>query len=124
MVGGLSAKPHLAKQLDLFVRPEEVLKVAIGTTIIYRKSGLQGALVKTPNEMVDAFDIAVGGILGPGARFNQALKGRKRAIRSLQCWSSYRGPEESFHQFMGRVGSSTLYIATRKKRCSQTSFPA
>ena len=38
--------------------------------------GLQGALVKTPDGMVDAFDIAVGGILGPGAKFNEALKGR------------------------------------------------
>ncbi|GIQ66000.1 hypothetical protein PACILC2_45680 [Paenibacillus cisolokensis] len=38
--------------------------------------GLQGALVKTPEGMVDAFDIAVGGTLGPNAKFNTPLKGR------------------------------------------------
>jgi ferredoxin-nitrite reductase len=37
--GGLSAKPHLAKQLDMFVRPEEVLRVAIGVTTIFRDYG-------------------------------------------------------------------------------------
>ena len=37
--GGLSAKPHLAKELDMFVRPEEVLKVAIGVTEIFRDYG-------------------------------------------------------------------------------------
>lgn len=37
--GGLSAKPHLAKQLDMFVRPEEVLKVATGVTTIFRDYG-------------------------------------------------------------------------------------
>lgn len=37
--GGLSAKPHLAKPLDIFVRPEEVLKVAIGVTTIFRDHG-------------------------------------------------------------------------------------
>ncbi|MBU5442258.1 nitrite/sulfite reductase [Paenibacillus sp. MSJ-34] len=37
--GGLSVKPHLAKQLDIFVRPEEVLKVAIGVTTIFRDYG-------------------------------------------------------------------------------------
>ncbi|MFD1178820.1 nitrite/sulfite reductase [Paenibacillus puldeungensis] len=37
--GGLSAKPHLAKPLDIFIRPEEVLKVAIGVTTIFRDYG-------------------------------------------------------------------------------------
>jgi len=37
--GGLSAKPHLAQQLDMFVRPEEALKVAIGVTTIFRDYG-------------------------------------------------------------------------------------
>jgi ferredoxin-nitrite reductase len=40
--------------------------------------GLQGSLVKTPDGMVDAFDIAIGGTLGPGATFNKALKSRIR----------------------------------------------
>lgn len=37
--GGLSAKPHLAQQLDVFVLPEEVLKVAIGVATIFRDHG-------------------------------------------------------------------------------------
>ncbi|MBY0086599.1 nitrite/sulfite reductase [Brevibacillus brevis] len=37
--GGLSAKPFLAKQLDVFVRPEDVVKVAAGVTTLYRDFG-------------------------------------------------------------------------------------
>ena len=37
--GGLSAKPFLAKPLNLFVRPEEVLKVAVGVATIFRDYG-------------------------------------------------------------------------------------
>ncbi|MFA4136524.1 MULTISPECIES: nitrite/sulfite reductase [unclassified Brevibacillus] len=37
--GGLSAKPYLAKQLDVFVRPEEVVKVAAGVTTLFRDFG-------------------------------------------------------------------------------------
>ncbi|MCP1310420.1 nitrite/sulfite reductase [Paenibacillus tyrfis] len=73
--------------------------------------GLQGALVKMPDGMVDAFDIAVGGILGPGAQFNQALKGPVRGDQVgpvleqlILYYKDNRGPEETFHQFAGRVG--------------------
>lgn len=37
--GGLSAKPYLAQQLDLFVAPENVIKVAIGVTTLFRDYG-------------------------------------------------------------------------------------
>lgn len=37
--GGLSARPFLAQQLDAFVRPEEVVKVALGVTTIFRDYG-------------------------------------------------------------------------------------
>lgn len=37
--GGLSAKPYLAKKLDIFVRPEEVVKVAAGVTTLFRDFG-------------------------------------------------------------------------------------
>ncbi|WP_281882948.1 nitrite/sulfite reductase [Paenibacillus sp. YYML68] len=73
--------------------------------------GLQGALVKTPEGMVDAFDIAVGGILGPGAKFNEVLKGRVKGDQVgpvleqlILYYKENRGPEETFHQFVGRVG--------------------
>ena len=37
--GGWSAKPYLAKKLDIFVRPEEVVKVAAGVTTLFRDFG-------------------------------------------------------------------------------------
>ncbi|MFD2370779.1 nitrite/sulfite reductase [Brevibacillus sp. GCM10020057] len=37
--GGLSAKPYLAQKLDVFVRPEEVVKVAEGVTTLFRDFG-------------------------------------------------------------------------------------
>lgn len=37
--GGLSNRPHLGKQLDLFVRPEQVVEVAKGVTTIFRDYG-------------------------------------------------------------------------------------
>lgn len=37
--GGLSAKPYLAEELDIFVRPEEVKDVTIAVTKIYRDYG-------------------------------------------------------------------------------------
>ncbi|MBE1447080.1 nitrite/sulfite reductase [Paenibacillus sp. OAS669] len=73
--------------------------------------GLQGALVKTPEGMVDAFDIAVGGILGPGAQFNQVLKGRVKGDnvgpvleQLILYYKENRSEDETFHQFVHRVG--------------------
>lgn len=37
--GGLSARPYLAQKLDAFVRPEEVVKVAVAVTEIFRDYG-------------------------------------------------------------------------------------
>ncbi len=37
--GGLAARPLLAQKLDLFVRPEDVLKVSIGVATIFRDYG-------------------------------------------------------------------------------------
>ena len=37
--GGLSANPHLAEELDVFVRPEKVRDVAVAVTKIYRDYG-------------------------------------------------------------------------------------
>ncbi|WP_018749951.1 nitrite/sulfite reductase [Paenibacillus sanguinis] len=78
--------------------------------------GLQGSLIKTPEGMVDAFDIAVGGTLGGGdhglqARFNQVLKGRVKGdqvasvlAQLLQFYKEQRTDTESFHEFVQRVG--------------------
>lgn len=74
--------------------------------------GLQGSLIKTPGGMVDAFDIAVGGSLGPGAQLNKPLKGRVKGddvgpvlARLLLFYKENRlSPEESFFAYVHRVG--------------------
>ncbi len=77
--------------------------------------GLQGSLVKTPEGMVDAYDIAVGGTLGPGAKFNTALKGRVKSdnvnnvlAQIITFYKETRQDGESFHQFVERVGIETM----------------
>ena len=77
--------------------------------------GLQGSLVKTPEGMVDAYDIAVGGTLGPGAKFNTALKGRVKSDnvnnvleQLINFYKDSRESGESFHQFVERVGIETM----------------
>ncbi|TJY42002.1 nitrite/sulfite reductase [Cohnella pontilimi] len=77
--------------------------------------GLQGSLIKTPEGMVDAFDIAVGGTLGPGAKYNTALKGRVKgdevADRLAELIHFYKGSrltDESFHDFVHRVGIEAM----------------
>lgn len=77
--------------------------------------GLQGALVKTEQGMIDAFDIAVGGILGPNARFNTTLKGRVKGDdvphvleQLLLYYKQERHAGESFHAFFLRVGAEAF----------------
>ncbi|MGN7457111.1 nitrite/sulfite reductase [Paenibacillus pasadenensis] len=73
--------------------------------------GLQGSLVKTPEGMVDAFDIAVGGILGPGAVLNKPLKGRVKGddvpavlAELIEFYKQGRESGETFHAYVLRVG--------------------
>lgn len=73
--------------------------------------GLQGALVKTQDGMIDAFEIAVGGTLGPGAKFNETLKGRVKGddlgpvlAQLISYYKDNRKTNESFHAFYKRVG--------------------
>ncbi len=77
--------------------------------------GLQGALVKTESGMIDAFDLHVGGSLGPDAAFNQKLKGRVPGDRVapvigslIEFYKAERQPGERFHQFVRRVGVETF----------------
>ncbi len=74
--------------------------------------GLQGTLIKTPEGMIDAFDISVGGILGPGAQFNTTLKGKVKGdevgsvlAQLLLFYKESRHIGESFHMFFNRVGT-------------------
>ncbi|RKD26732.1 ferredoxin--nitrite reductase [Ammoniphilus oxalaticus] len=74
--------------------------------------GLQGALLKTDEGMISAFDVHVGGTLGlDQARFNQRLKARIEADRLgpflAQLIGSYKEERiegESYWQYVERVG--------------------
>lgn len=77
--------------------------------------GLQGSLIKTENGMKDAFDLFVGGSLGPDAAFNQRLKGRILGERIapvigslIEQYKQLRLPDEKFHQYVRRVGVAEI----------------
>lgn len=77
--------------------------------------GLQGVLIKTPEGMKEAFELAVGGILGPDAQFNEKLKGRVPAeqvgpvlAHLIKFYKDNRSEKETFHQFFQRVGVSAF----------------
>ncbi|MFM1651439.1 nitrite/sulfite reductase [Brevibacillus sp. B_LB10_24] len=76
--------------------------------------GLQGALVKTPNGMVDAFDIYVGGTLEE-ARFNQKLKARIMAddlgpflAQLIAIYKEERQGGEPYWRYVERVGLEAI----------------
>ncbi|MGD8188659.1 nitrite/sulfite reductase [Brevibacillus ginsengisoli] len=77
--------------------------------------GLQGSLIKTEDGMKDAFDLYVGGSLGPDAAFNQKLKGRILGDRVapvigslLEQYKQHRLPDEKYHQYVRRVGVAEI----------------
>ena len=68
-------------------------------------------LVRTPEGMVDAFDISVGGTLGLEPQLNKPLKGRVKGDdvprvleHLLKFYKENKSDEETFHQFVNRVG--------------------
>lgn len=112
---------RVAQYLDEHVQLDEKIRIhfigcpnACGQKHI-ADIGLQGALVKTPNGMIDAFDIAVGGILGPNARFNKTLKGRVKGDdvplvleQLILFYKNNRIEDESFHDYFLRVGAEAF----------------
>lgn len=73
--------------------------------------GLQGVLIKTEEGMKEAFELFIGGILGPGAQFNEKLKGRILAeevgpilTELIHVYKLQRTGDENFHQFYNRHG--------------------
>ncbi|HEY8804083.1 MAG TPA: nitrite/sulfite reductase [Clostridium sp.] len=72
---------------------------------------LQGALIKTDSGLVEAFDIFLGGTLGPNAKFSEALDCRVKSVDIAQTlealilfYKNNRNNEENFNQFVNRVG--------------------
>lgn len=82
--------------------------------------GLQGSLIKTPEGMVEAFDIAIGGTLsggdhGPVAQFASPLKGRVKGDdvalvleQLITFYKEQRTVDENFHEFTQRVGLAVI----------------
>ncbi|NGQ95348.1 nitrite/sulfite reductase [Brevibacillus sp. SYP-B805] len=77
--------------------------------------GLQGSLVKTGDGMKEAFDIYIGGTLGPNARFNEKLSGRILAddlprvlVALIGFFKETKERGESFLQFVQRVGTAAF----------------
>jgi ferredoxin-nitrite reductase len=77
--------------------------------------GLQGVLLKTEDGMKDAYEIYVGGILGPGAQFNKRLKGKVIADqvaptieRLVLYFKEHKNKNESFFEFVERIGLEPL----------------
>ncbi len=73
--------------------------------------GLQGALVKTENGMVDAFDVFVGGTLDIQSRFNKRLKARVTVdklgpflAQLIGFYKEERNEQESYWEYVERVG--------------------
>ncbi|TBL73042.1 nitrite/sulfite reductase [Paenibacillus thalictri] len=108
---------QVAQYLDAHIELDEEIRIhfigcpnACGQKHI-ADIGLQGTLIQTPKGMEEAFEIAIGGILGPGAKFNEPLKGRVKAddlgpvlAQLILFYKEYRCDEETFHQFVNRVG--------------------
>jgi ferredoxin-nitrite reductase len=77
--------------------------------------GLQGVLLKTEDGMKDAYEIYVGGILGPKAQFNKKLNGKIIADqlaptieRLVIHFKENKNQSESFFDFVERVGLEPL----------------
>ncbi|MGM0790988.1 MAG: nitrite/sulfite reductase [Bacillota bacterium] len=74
--------------------------------------GLQGMKVRNENkEMVEAYEIYVGGTLNAGGKFNEKLKGKVEAEKLadvleelLHFFKNEKSAGESFFDFVGRAG--------------------
>ncbi|CAM3138928.1 nitrite/sulfite reductase [Sporolactobacillus spathodeae] len=78
--------------------------------------GIQGLKIKTPNqELIDAYELFVGGSLISGGHFNERLKGRIPATRIISVvrqlllfFKETKEPGEHFFEFKNRVGLDRL----------------
>ncbi|PLR94868.1 nitrite/sulfite reductase [Bacillus sp. T33-2] len=81
--------------------------------------GFQGIQVRNKNkEMIEAYEIYVGGTLNDGGQFNQKLKGKIPAEQLtgvvehlLQYFSAEKTAGESFFSFVKRIGIEPLQTA-------------
>lgn len=112
-----SVAEYLDQQIELDV-PVRIHFVGCPNACGQRQTadiGLQGVLMKTPEGMKEAFEIAIGGILGPNAQFNEKLKGRVPAnqvgpvlAHLIHFYKNNRNEKETFHQFYQRVSLSAF----------------
>lgn len=88
--------------------------------------GFQGALIKTPEGTKDAFDVFIGGTLGPGATFNKKLQGRvlgddlKKVIgQVVNFFKENKEEGETFFDFTHRVGIESLQDTFNKAQAAR-----
>ncbi|MBM7704663.1 nitrite/sulfite reductase [Metabacillus iocasae] len=78
--------------------------------------GLQGIKMRTKDkQMVEAFEIYVGGTLNAGGKFNEKLKGKVNAEQLIDVLADFlthfkeeKLLGENFHEFFNRVGIESL----------------
>lgn len=77
--------------------------------------GLRGSLIKTDSGNEEAYDVFIGGKLGPGAQFGQKLNNRLRkadainfVISAVEYYMKERREEELFHDFVKRQDISVF----------------
>ncbi|HEX9780902.1 MAG TPA: nitrite/sulfite reductase [bacterium] len=77
--------------------------------------GLLGAKTKVDGQIVDAYDVFVGGRMGQGAQFNHAVARRipatdvaKRLERLLVEYRARRRPREAFNDWCARAGDEAV----------------
>lgn len=77
--------------------------------------GLRGALIKSDLGKTEAFDVFVGAVLGPNAKFNTKLTGRVKAeqlnaliLDFISFYNRNHLPQEAFHQFVERIDASAF----------------
>jgi len=81
--------------------------------------GLQGVLMRNADkEMVEAYELYVGGTLHDGGKFNEKLKGRVPAEnltdvleQLLSHFKSKKNQHETYFDFVNRMGLSTIQTA-------------
>lgn len=85
--------------------------------------GLQGVLLKTEDGMKDAYEIYVGGILGPEAQFNERLKGKVIAdqvaptIEKLVLYYKENKQQRFLRRFFGKRLYSIIQNVHDQRMC-------
>ncbi len=112
---------QIVEYLEKRVRLDEPLRIHItgcpNACAQYQigQIGMMGSKTKVDGQIVDAYDILIGGQLGQGAAFNHAVLRKvpatecaRRLEQLLTGYKKQRKPGESFNQWCARAGDQEL----------------